>query len=83
MKIRNLVLQAEAKHRFALTRTNSPDFKDQDLFQILVMSCSCKKWKTRRAVNVNEVDDGYSTILTQEWMAREQMHHLLDQEVPT
>jgi len=80
MKIRDLVFQAEAKHRFTLQRQDASTFADEDLYQILVMSCSCK-WKVRRAVNLDELDGGFSTILTQEWMHREQMNHLLDQEV--
>jgi len=80
MKIRDLLLKVEPDHQFTLQRMDANALADEHLFQILILKCSCK-WKTRRAVNLNEIDEGYSTIITQEWMWRKQMEHLLDQEV--
>lgn len=80
MKVRDLLLRVDPDHEFTLSRTDSPDFNDQNLSQIVILSCSCK-WKTRRAVHLNEVENGCSTALTQEWMRWERLNHLLDQEV--
>lgn len=68
-------------HQFELRVTPSPD-NFQGTAYIANLTCSCN-WSTGRAIHEREARDGYDRVLTQEWAVREQLQHLLDQELDT
>ena len=66
-------------HQFTHTQIDRPGLA-QDLGYIMNLSCSCG-WSTGRAVSISEITKSYDTTLTTEWSDREQLQHLLDQEL--
>lgn len=74
---RDFLALVEPDHQFVLSVVED---KLEDIGKAIKMSCSCG-WVTRRLFTWKEVEDGYSTTLTSEWVDRMRQDHLLDQEL--